>query len=174
MATEEREAYQALVFGASGIVGTLHLPPPAILTAQAHRLTSQTGYPLLKQLVSYPTPKTFSRVIGLTHRPLSRDITQLPDDPRIELYSDLDLQDRDKTLFHLRQIPGIEYTTHVYYAAYAAHGSDYAELKRVNTEILTNAVGSCELCCPKMRFFTLQTGGKVSDTTIKQSYNRTR
>lgn len=139
MATGQSEGFQALVFGASGI----------------------TGYPLLKQLVSYPTPQTFGRVIGLTHRPLSRDITQLPEDNRIELYSDLDLRDRNKTLYHLHQIPGIEYTTHVFYAAYAGHGSDYQELKEINVEVLTNAVGTCEICCPNMQFFTLQTGGKA-------------
>ena len=85
----------------------------------------------------------------------------MPEDQRIELYSDLDLTDRSKTLFHLQQIPGIEHTTHVYYAAYAGHGSEYQELKRVNVEILTNAVGTCEICCPLMEFFTLQTGGKA-------------
>jgi hypothetical protein len=124
-------------------------------------IASKTGYPLLKQLLSYPTPQTFSRVIGLTNRPLSKDIAQLPEDHRIELYSDLDLRDRNKTLFHLQHIPGVEYTTHVYYAAYSGHGSDYQELKRINAEILTNAVGTCEIVCPNMAYFTLQTGGKV-------------
>ncbi|KAK1069599.1 hypothetical protein LTR74_004712 [Friedmanniomyces endolithicus] len=130
---------QALVFGASGI----------------------TGYALLKQLLVYPTPTTFSRVIGLTRRSLRTDVAQLPDDHRIELYSDLDLTDRAQTLFHLQHIPGIKETTHVFYAAYAGHGTDYQELKRVNCEILTNAVGTCEIVCPKMQFFTLQTGGKA-------------
>lgn len=115
----------------------------------------------MKQLLTYPTPTTFSRVIGLTNRPLAKEIAQLPDDARIELYSDLDLLDRSKTLLQLQHIPGIEYTTHVYFAAYTGHGNDYQELKRVNCEILTNAVGSCEICCPAMSFFTLQTGGKV-------------
>ncbi|KAK5130066.1 hypothetical protein LTR08_002499 [Meristemomyces frigidus] len=139
MAAEQEEGLQALVFGASGI----------------------TGYPLLKQLLSFPTPRTFGRVIGLTNRPLSRDATQLPIDERIELYSDLDLRDRDKSLFALQHIPGIERTTHIYYAAYAGHGSDFQELRAINVELLTNAIGGCEICCPNMRFFTLQTGGKA-------------
>ncbi|KAK5125248.1 hypothetical protein LTR85_000924 [Meristemomyces frigidus] len=139
MAGKQPEVFQALVFGASGI----------------------TGYPLLSQLLSYPTPTTFDRVIGVTRRPLHRDVSQLPEDQRLELYSDLDLTDRNKALFSLQHIPGIEHTTHVFYAAYAGHGSDYQELKRTNTEILTNAVGSCEICCPNLRFFTLQTGGKA-------------
>ena len=108
-------------------------------------------------------------MIGLTHRPLAREVTALPEDPRIEIYSDLDLEDRDKTLFHLQHIPGIEATTHVFFAAYSGHGSDYQELKRINTTILTNAVGSCEVCCPSMRFFTLQTGGKVRTDSVFQS-----
>ena len=112
-------------------------------------------------MASYPTPQTFGRVIGLTHRPLKRELTALPEDHRIELYSDLDLLDRTKTLFQLQQIPAIESTTHVFFAAYTGHGSSYQELKAANAEILTNAVGSCEICCPNMRFFTLQTGGKV-------------
>ena len=125
----------------------------------------QTGYPLLKQLLSYPTTRKFSRVIGLTNRPLSREHTQLPLDERIELYSDLDLRDREKSLFALQHIPGIELTTHVYYAAYSGHGSDFQELKAINLELLTNAVGGCEIVCPNMRFFTLQTGGKVRHGT---------
>ncbi|KAK4556486.1 hypothetical protein LTR86_006630 [Recurvomyces mirabilis] len=123
--------------------------------------TAITGYPLVKQLLSYPTSTTFSRVIGVTNRPLNRDVALLPDDQRIELYSDLDLTDRNKTLFSIQHIPGIEYTTHVYFAAYSGHGSDYQELKRINCEILTNAVGTCEVCCPNMMYFTLQTGGKA-------------
>ncbi|KAK3115278.1 hypothetical protein LTR53_005549 [Teratosphaeriaceae sp. CCFEE 6253] len=132
-------ALQALVFGASGV----------------------TGYALLKELLVYPSPTTFTRVIGLTRRPLHADVAQLPEDQRLELYSDLDLTDRDKTLFHLQHVPGVEHTTHVFFAAYAGHGSDYATLKAVNVEILTNAVGTCEIVCPQMRFFTLQTGGKA-------------
>ncbi|KAK3641828.1 hypothetical protein LTR56_011155 [Elasticomyces elasticus] len=141
MATQEQPPvpYQALVFGASGI----------------------TGYALLKELIVYPTPTTFSRVIGLTRRPLHGDVAQLPEDERIELYSDLDLTDREKSLFHLQHIPGIEHTTHVFFAAYAGHNTEYQELKRVNCEILTNAVGACEIVCPNMQFFTLQTGGKA-------------
>lgn len=109
-------------------------------------------------------------MIGLTNRPLSKDVAQLPEDQRIELYSDLDLTDRSKTLFHMQHIPGIEHTTHVYYAAYAGHGSDFGELKKINTEILTNAVGTCELTCPNMRYFTLQTGGKVSRVSVSRPY----
>lgn len=133
-------ALQALVFGASGI----------------------TGYPILKELLKYPTPTTWSRIIGLTNRPLAKDIAQLPEDDRIELYSGLDLMDRNRSLLALQHIPGIDKTTHVFYTAYAGHGTSFQDLKMINTELLTNAVGGSEICCPDMRYFTLQTGGKVS------------
>ncbi|KAK8222138.1 hypothetical protein M8818_000309 [Zalaria obscura] len=134
-----QEGYQALVFGASGI----------------------TGYPTLQNLLTYPTPTTFARIIGLTNRPLSRDISQLPEDGRIELYSGLDLLQREASLSQLRAIPGIENTTHVYFSAYAGHGSSYEELRATNEHLLVNAVGAVEICCPELRYFTLQTGGKA-------------
>lgn len=139
MSMEQPEGLQAIVFGASGV----------------------TGYPLLKNLLSYPTPTSFSRVIGLTNRQLSKEVAHLPEDGRIELFSGLDLTNREQVLFQLQHIPGIQGVTHAYYAAYAGHGSDYQELKRINCEILTNAIGSLEICCPALQFVTLQTGGKV-------------
>ena len=131
---------QALVFGASGI----------------------SGYAIVQELLKYPTASTFSRVIGLTNRPLSAKDAGLPDDGRIELYSGLDLTDAAKTRSLLQQIRDIEKTTHVYFASYVGHGSDRMHLKKVNCEILANAVEACESFCPQMQFFTLQTGGKVS------------
>ncbi|TKA60631.1 hypothetical protein B0A55_10590 [Friedmanniomyces simplex] len=116
-------------------------PQPGVLQAVVFGASGITGYALLKQLLAYPTPTTFSRVIGLTRRPLRTDVALLPEDQRIELYSDLDLTNREQTLFHLQHIPGIEHTTHVFFAAYAGHGTDYQELKSVDCEILTNATG---------------------------------
>lgn len=129
----------ALVFGASGV----------------------TGHGIIKSLLSYPTPTTFSRVIGLTNRPLSSATARLPTDERLELYSEINLLERDKSLLQLQHIPGIQQVTHVYYAAYAGHGESFEELKRVNNELLTNAIGGVEICCPALQFFTLNTGGKV-------------
>ena len=132
--------YQALVFGASGI----------------------TGHAILKELLRYPDAQTFSRIIGLTNRPLSKENALLPEDDRIELISGLDLTDREKTFEHLKGVTGIEKTTHVFYTAYAGHGSDYQKLKETNATILQNAIDACEQCCPQMTYITLQTGGKVS------------
>ncbi|GAB7344752.1 hypothetical protein MBLNU457_3222t1 [Dothideomycetes sp. NU457] len=130
---------QALVFGASGV----------------------TGYAIIHELLAFPDPTTFGRIIGLTNRPLSRDISNLPEDGRIELYSDLNLLNREASLKQLRAIPGIEATTHVFFAAYTGHGASYKELRAYNEEILINALGAVEICCPHLKFWTLQTGGKA-------------
>jgi hypothetical protein len=130
----------ALVFGASGV----------------------TGHGIIKALLSYPTPTTFSRVIGLTNRPLSSSVARLPNDERLELYSEINLLEREKSLLQLEHVPGIQQVTHVYYAAYAGHGSSFEELKRINNELLTNAIGGVEICCPGLQFVTLNTGGKVN------------
>lgn len=132
----------ALVFGASGV----------------------TGHGIIKALLSYPRPTTFSRVIGLTNRPLSSSVARLPDDERLELYSEINLLEREKSLLQLEHVPGIQQVTHVYYAAYAGHGESFEELKRINNELLTNAIGGVEICCPALQFVTLNTGGKVNNT----------
>jgi hypothetical protein len=129
----------ALVFGASGV----------------------TGHGIIKSLLSYPTPTTFARVIGLTNRPLSSATARLPEDERLELYSEINLLERQTSLLQLQHIPGIQQVTHVYYAAYAGHGESFEELKRINNELLTNAIGGVEICCPALHFVTLNTGGKV-------------
>lgn len=116
---------------------------------------------MMGSLLTYPTLTTFTRVIGLTNRPLSREVSQLPSDQRIEIYSGMDLLSREQSLRQIAAIPGIKHTTHVYFAAYTGHGSSYEDLRKVNDEILVNAVGAVEICCPDLRFFTLQTGGKV-------------
>jgi len=86
---------QALVFGASGI----------------------TGWAIANSALSYPTAKTFSRVIGLTSRPLSLKDSGLPLDPRLQLYSGLDLSQDAKTITeYLKKIENIDQITHVYFA----------------------------------------------------------
>lgn len=77
------------------------------------------------------------------------------------MYSGLDLLHREASLQQLKAIPGIEHTTHVYFAAYTGHGSSYEQLRAANEAILVNAVGAVEICCPNLTFFTLQTGGKA-------------
>lgn len=135
--------------------------PTVPLTALVFGASGVTGHGILKSLLTYPTPTTFTRIIGLTNRPLSTATARLPSDDRLELYSEINLLDRENSLLQLEHVPGIKQVTHVYYAAYAGHGEGFDELKRVNNELLTNAIGGVEICCPELRFVTLNTGGKV-------------
>ena len=43
----------------------------------------------------------------------------------------------------------------------ASDTGGFAILKKANMEILENAVKACEVVCPQLKFWTLQTGGKV-------------
>ena len=86
---------QALVFGASGI----------------------TGWAITNSALSYPTSDTFSRVVGLTSRPLSLEASGFPSDPRLQLYAGLDLsQDAETITKYLKKIENVELITHVYFA----------------------------------------------------------
>jgi hypothetical protein len=143
--------------------------PTAPLTALVFGASGITGHAILKTLLTYPTPTTFARIIGLTNRPLTTADSHLDADQRVELYSGIDLLDREKSLLQLQHVPGIQQVTHVYYASYAGHGQDFEELKRVNSELLTNAIGGVEICCPELRFVTLNTGGKVSFASTHSS-----
>jgi hypothetical protein len=149
------ENNQALVLGASGI----------------------TGWAIVKEALSYPTPTTFSRVIGLTSRPLAIEDSGLPKDPRLELYVNLDLsKDVAGIVTYLQAIPEIQNITHVYFAAYVHLGwgaSDSVSRARENVKFLTNAVAAIEAVCPNMQFFTFPTGGKVcSSLTVPQTTKR--
>lgn len=84
----------ALVFGASGI----------------------TGWAIVKMALEYPSPATFSRVIGLTNRPLTLEDSRLTGDPRLSLRSGIDLSGNfENTRAALQGVEGIEKVTHVYF-----------------------------------------------------------
>jgi nucleoside-diphosphate-sugar epimerase len=51
--------------------------------------------------------------------------------------------------------------THVFYGAYTGHGSSFQELKKANMNILANTLDAVEAACPKFKFFSFQTGGKL-------------
>lgn len=132
----------ALVLGASGV----------------------SGWGVFDECRSYPTKTTFKRIIGCTNRPLDKKTALVPEDDseRVELYSGIDLSlPLDKVVDKFKIIPNIDEVEMVYFCAYTGHGSDHAELKRANVEIMVNSVKALESLCPKMSFFALQTGGKV-------------
>jgi hypothetical protein len=87
-------SYQALIFGASGI----------------------SGWAITKAAISSKKPYNFDKVIALTNRPLSVKDSGLPADPRLVLRSGLDLtKGLEAVIDVLKQIQGIEKTTHVYF-----------------------------------------------------------
>lgn len=85
----------ALVFGASGI----------------------SGWAVTRTLLSYPSATTFSRVVGLTHKPRSVADSGLPQDPRLELYSGVDLRGTLEEVKTQMQniVPNLDEVTHMYY-----------------------------------------------------------
>lgn len=135
----------ALVFGASGI----------------------TGWAILREAVQYPSASTFCRIIGLTNRPLDKSSAFLPDDERICLVAGIDLTtNAEAVAAKLQEIEGIGDVTDVFFAAYiqpqgTSDIEGHEELKRVNVAILEVAVEAVKNVCPKLEFWSLQTGGKV-------------
>lgn len=132
---------QALVFGASGI----------------------SGWAICKELLAYPNSGAFSRIVGLTNRPLSLKASGLPtDDPRLSLVSGVNLrgtiEDVKKSLGE--KVNGLEHITHVYFTAYS-DTRDHEELVRINVKMLENAAEAVSDACIKLEAFMLQTGGKV-------------
>lgn len=84
----------ALVFGASGI----------------------SGWAVTKNLLSYPSANTFSRIIALTNRPRLLSECRLPHDPRLELYSGVNLRGSlEKVLAEMGAVPNLNKVTHMYY-----------------------------------------------------------
>jgi len=132
----------ALVLGASGV----------------------SGWGVLDELRTYPTPTTFKRIIGLTFRPLTKETAMVPreDYDRVELYSGFDLGlPVEKIAAKLKAIDNIADVGPVYFTAYTAHGLSHAEVTKANVALVSNSIRALELVCPKFSFFTLQTGGKV-------------
>ena len=57
----------------------------------------------------------------------------------------------------------------MYFAAYTGHGSSFADLRSANENLLVNAIGAIEICCPALQFVTLQTGGKAYGVEFRDS-----
>lgn len=76
-----------------------------------------SGWVLVKNLLTYPSASTFSRVIPLTNRPSTLEALGLPQDARIELHGGIDLRTSpEQVVGQLRaRIAGLEEVTHVYY-----------------------------------------------------------
>ncbi|KAH0428099.1 3-oxo-Delta(4, 5)-steroid 5-beta-reductase-like protein [Colletotrichum camelliae] len=132
----------ALVFGASGI----------------------SAWAVTRNLFSYPTASTFSRIIGLSNRPMDLAESQLPvEDHRLEIYSGINLREDLETIKArmTESIPKIKEVTHVYYCAYSnatAYSQDVMAIRDINVAMTKNAVHAVDQICPNLKFLTLQTG----------------
>lgn len=90
----DENSHVALVFGASGI----------------------SGWAATKNLLSYPSASTFGRIITLTNHPRSFSEFGLPHDPRLQLYSGINLRGRlEQVLAEMGKIPNLNGVTHMYY-----------------------------------------------------------
>ncbi|KAK2745757.1 hypothetical protein FQN55_006078 [Onygenales sp. PD_40] len=131
----------ALVFGASGI----------------------SGWAVSKNLLSYPSSRTFTRIIALTYRQNSLDGGTFPQDPRLEIYSGINVRgELNEVKKGIQQrIPEVEEVTHVYYCAYSnatVYGESVMEIKTINSGMTYNAVHAIDYLCPNLKFWVLQTG----------------
>ncbi|KAB2569977.1 Short chain dehydrogenase sirQ [Lasiodiplodia theobromae] len=129
----------ALILGASGI----------------------SGWSLLNQARSYPTPTTFARITGTTNRPLTLDQTHIPNDPRVHIASGIDFtKPVEEVARSLKEkIPDVKTVSHVFYTAYV-QTSDFESLKKVNIGLLDVAVRAIEAVSSNLQVVILQTGGK--------------
>lgn len=94
---------QALIFGASGI----------------------SGWAITRAAVLSQEPFAFKKVIGLASRPLSIKASALPEHPKLQLHSGLDLtKGVEEVTQFLSQIDGIKNTTHVYFTGHCARSPD--------------------------------------------------
>ena len=152
-------AKQALVFGASGI----------------------SGWAIVRECLSHPSPSTFSRIVALSKKPLSKNDFLLPEEQTIKLetYGGIDLTAKlEELVDSFKKIPALNEITHVYYTgkysspghlnaianldpAYAGHGSDFQTLKAINITLFNNAIHVVTQLCPALEFVVHQTGGKT-------------
>ena len=116
----------------------------------------------MKEALQYPTPSTFTKVTGLTNRPLSIEGSKLPKDSRLQLVSGIDLTGSvDSVVSSMKQkTEGVETVTHVIFTAYI-ETSDFESLRVVNTDLLKTAITAVDQLAPKLQAVVLQTGGKA-------------
>ncbi|KAE8420982.1 hypothetical protein BDV36DRAFT_305555 [Aspergillus pseudocaelatus] len=129
----------ALIFGASGI----------------------SGWSLMSQTLTYPTPTTFRRITGLCNRPLSKKDTLLPNDPRLNIVSGIDLTGSvEEIIDQLKsKVEEVETVDIVFFCAYI-QTNDFQSLKKVNTDLLRTATLAISAAAPNLEAVILQTGGK--------------
>ena len=131
----------ALVFGASGI----------------------SGWALVKEALSYPTPTTFGKVTAVTNRPLMLSDSQWPEDPRLQIVSGVDLTSSVGSVVSAlsQKVDNVRAVTHVFLCVYLDPGKDHKTLVEANTNLIRTAVSAMDKLSPNITSFILQTGGKA-------------
>ena len=116
----------------------------------------------MKESLTFPSSSTFSKVTGLTNRPLSIEESKLPRDPRLQLVSGIDLTGSvDSVVSSMKQkISGVNTVTHAIFTAYIEK-PDFESLRIVNTDLLTTGIEALDQLAPKLQSVVLQTGGKA-------------
>lgn len=83
------------------------------------------------------------RVIGLCKRPLAKETARLPEDPRLEMHTGLDLTNAELALRRLAVIADIAAVTHVYFVGEFVsfeHSQLCRTLQKVTTFQLTRVM----------------------------------
>ncbi|KAF2155424.1 hypothetical protein K461DRAFT_292283 [Myriangium duriaei CBS 260.36] len=130
----------ALIFGASGV----------------------SGWAIATQALHYPSKDSFARVTALTNRPISPSEARLPDDPRLQLASGIDLTGSVSSIVSglKSKVKDISSVSHVFFTAYIEKPS-YEELREVNTSLFRNALTAIDqVAGSSLQAVILQTGGK--------------
>ncbi|KAB8349430.1 hypothetical protein FH972_023457 [Carpinus fangiana] len=129
----------ALIFGASGV----------------------SGWAVTNAALDYPSKDAFAQVTALTNRPLSIEEASLPNDPRLNLVSGIDLTGTPQSVAEgLRsKVKNVDSISHVFFMAYIEK-PDYDSLRIVNTDIFQTALTAIEQVAPSLKAVILQTGGK--------------
>ncbi|KAI0311216.1 hypothetical protein OF83DRAFT_1177797 [Amylostereum chailletii] len=133
---------------------------PQELTALVFGSSGVSGWAATRELLRYPTPTTFSRVIALSNRPLSKE-SMLLDDPRLQLVSGVDLTQpvEDVVTTMQKKIVDVDKVTHVFFYAYM-HIQDDNKAVEVNGNLVDTALSALKVTSPHMTHFAFQTGGK--------------
>ncbi|KAJ4988909.1 sirq protein [Stagonosporopsis vannaccii] len=129
----------ALIFGASGI----------------------SGWAILNEITTYPTPETFAKITGLSNRPLTLEQAYLPQDPRLNLVNGVDLTKSVSEVVQMlkEKVQDAHTISHVFFTAYI-QTDNFESLKKVNTALLDTALRAIEQVSPVLKKVILQTGGK--------------
>ncbi|KAG6368960.1 hypothetical protein INS49_003179 [Diaporthe citri] len=124
-----------------------------------------SGWAVMHQALSYPTPTTFEKITGTTNRPMTKEKALLPaNEQRVRLISGIDFTrpvDEVKAQL-IEKITDIDTVTHVIYTAYRVPPEKGPmPLRAANDALLETSITAITALAPRIRSVILQTGGKA-------------